>query len=129
MFALYPSHIADEGMIVIDKNIVLAVVLAATAILFSLGVTAYATDSPRSFAALGVAENTRDSALGDRVEILLRTDVGLAGSNFRVQTKTGIVTLGGTVPDENSLHRALELASSVRGVREVRNAMEIEFPK
>jgi osmotically-inducible protein OsmY len=40
-----------------------------------------------------------------------------------------VVTVGGTVPDENSLRRALDLASSVRGVREIRNGMVVEFPK
>jgi osmotically-inducible protein OsmY len=33
------------------------------------------------------------------------------------------------VPDEHALRRALDLASGVRGVREVRNAMEVDVPK
>jgi osmotically-inducible protein OsmY len=40
-----------------------------------------------------------------------------------------VVILSGGVPDEHSLHRAIDLASSVKGVREVRNELEIEFPK
>ena len=103
--------------------------LVAAATLFGLGLTAYATDNPQSIAALGIAGETLDEALYDKVETLLRTDVGLAGSKFRVEARTGVVTLGGTVPDEHSLRRALDLASSVRGVREVHNAMEIDFPK
>lgn len=112
----------------IKGDIALAfLVVAAT--LFGLGLTAYATDNQQTIAALNVAGETLDEALHDKVETLLRTDVGLAGSKFHVQAKTGVVTLGGTVPDEHSLRRALDLASSVRGVREVRNALEIDFPK
>ena len=70
-----------------------------------------------------------DATLNDKVETLLRTDIGLTGSRFRVHTSAGVVTVGGTVPDETSLRRALDLASSVRGVREIRNGMAVEFPK
>ncbi len=106
------------------------VIFLVLAVMFgSLGIRASATDSPRAIAALGVAGHTLDASLHERVETLLRTDVGLAGSQFRIQTDNAVVTLGGNVPDESSLRRAMELASSVSGVREVRNAMEIGYPK
>ena len=41
----------------------------------------------------------------------------------------GSSSTDGTVPDENSLRRSLDLASSVKGVREIRNGMVVEFPK
>jgi len=99
------------------------------ALLGGLGLTAFATDNPQAIASVGLAGETLDTTLVEKVETLLRTDIGLAGSQLRVQGKGGVVTVGGTVPDEHSLRRALDLASSVRGVREVRNAMEIDFPK
>lgn len=95
----------------------------------SLGLAAYATDNPSVELATSGTADGLDQALSDKVETLLRTDVGLAGSRFRVEGKAGVITLGGSVPDEHSLRRALDLASSVRGVREVRNAMEIDSPK
>lgn len=109
-------------------KLVVAAGLAAV-LLGGLGVTAFATDSPQVIAAVGIAGETLDSGLSDRVETLLRTDIGLVGSRFRVHSKSGIVTLGGSVPDEHSLRRALDLASSVHGVREVLNALEIDSAK
>lgn len=95
----------------------------------SLALSAFATDGPSAAPVVSSAPEGIDQALNDKVETLLRTDVGLAGSQFRVQGRGGVVTVGGSVPDEHSLRRALDLASGVRGVREVRNAMEIDAPK
>jgi len=91
-----------------------------------LELTAFATDQGALPVAAGEGS---DAALTDKVETLLRTDFGLAGSQFRVASQGGVVTLSGSVPDEHSLRRALDLASEVRGVREVRNALEIDAPK
>jgi hyperosmotically inducible protein len=106
------------------------VTVSASLLISGIGLTAYAIDHPNrpTSSTLGATQNT-DAALNDRIETLLRTDVGLAGSRFRIQTRGGVVILGGGVPDEHSLHRAIDLASSVKGVREVRNELEIEFPK
>lgn len=105
------------------------IVLMLAVMIAALGIRASAIDSPPAIAALGVAGETLDAGLHDRVETLLRTDVGLTGSQFRIRTNNAVVTVGGTVPDELSLRRALELAGGVPGVREVRNAMEIDLPK
>lgn len=112
----------------IKRNLVASGFFVA-ALLGGLGLTAFATDSPQAIAAIGVAGETLDTTLADKVETLLRTDIGLAGSQFRVQSKSGVITLGGRVPDEQSLRRALDLVSDVHGVREIRNAMEIDSPK
>lgn len=101
---------------------------ALALVLFAgLGLRAFAIDNPQ--AASTVASEPSDSALSERVETLLRTDLGLTGSQFRVQTKGGVVTLAGSVPDEHALRRALDLASGVKGVREVRNSMTVDLPK
>lgn len=113
----------------IQRKFVVAV--SAATFFAGIGLTAYAIDHPNrpTSSTLAAPEQT-DAALNERVETLLRTDIGLAGSRFRIQTQAGMVILGGGVPDEQSLQRALDLASSVRGVREVRNEMEIdERPK
>jgi hypothetical protein len=120
------NHLRSKKMI--RRNLA-AMSFLAVVLLSGLGLTAFATDSPQVIAAVSVAGETLDSVLGDKVETLLRTDIGLAGSQFRVQSKSGIVTVGGSVPDEYSLRRALDLVSGVRGVREVHNAMEIDSPK
>jgi len=107
------------------RNLVPVLIVAAS-LSVGLGITASAIENPQAVASVG---ESPDTALNDKVETLLRTDIGLAGSRFRVHTSAGVVTVGGTVPDENSLRRALDLASSVRGVREIRNGMAVEFPK
>jgi hyperosmotically inducible protein len=111
------------------KRTLAFVSLGAAISLASLGLAAFATDNAQTAVALETTGDLVDSALHDKVETLLRKDVGLAGSLFRVQARAGSVTVGGTVPDEYSLRRALDLVSGVQGVREVHNAMEIEYPK
>lgn len=114
------------------KRTLAFVSLGAAISLASLGLTAFATDNTQTVVvvrATGENLESADSGLRARVETLLRKDVGLAGSLFRVQAQAGVVTVGGTVPDEYALRRALDVVSGVQGVREVHNDMEIEFPK
>ncbi len=106
------------------RNFISAGVIAL-ATFVGLGLSAFATDDPQIVAAAVANAEAQDITLNDRVETLLRSDVGLAGSRIRVSTRSAIVTVGGTVPDEHALRRALDLASGVRGVREVRNAMAV----
>lgn len=112
----------------INRNVASAGLIAAL-LLSGLGLTAYAMEIPPATSPVMVGNDALDAALNDKVETLLRSDVGLAGSQLRIQGRSGILTIGGTVPDEHSLRRALDLASSVRGVREIRNAMELAPPK
>jgi osmotically-inducible protein OsmY len=111
------------------KRNFLVACLTAAATFAGLGLSAFATDDPQLLAAMVANTEAHDATLTDRVETLLRTDIGLAGSQFRVISKSAVVTVGGSVPDEHALRRALDLASGVRGVREVRNAMEVDVPK
>ena len=103
--------------------------IVAGVMLGSLGLTAFATDNLQIMAATGVAGEALDAALYERVSTLLRTDLGLVGERFHIKARSGVVTLAGTVSNEHSLHRALDLASGISGVREVHNALEINSPK
>jgi osmotically-inducible protein OsmY len=111
------------------KRKLLIVCLTATATLAGLGLSAFAIDDPKVSASMASSSLAKDAVLNDRVETLLRTDIGLTGSHLRIATRSAVVTVGGSVPDEHALRRALELASNVHGVREVRNAMEVGLPK
>jgi len=102
------------------------VIIVAGSLFAGIGMTAFAIDNPQGSATTG---ESSDAMLNDKVETLLRTDIGLSGSRFRVYTSAGVVTVAGSVPDENSLRRALDLASGIKGVREIRNGMVVEFPK
>ena len=57
--------------------------LVAVATFVGLGLSAFATDDPQKLAAVVANNEAQDAALGDRVETLLRTDIGLAGSRIR----------------------------------------------
>lgn len=111
------------------KKKLIASALIAIATFAGLGLSAFAIEDPQAVAAVVANNEAQDTALGDRVETLLRTDIGLAGSRIRVVSRAAVITVAGTVPDEHALRRALDLASGVRGVREVRNALEVELPK
>jgi len=95
----------------------------------SIGVRVSASGSPPAIAAIDVAGEVLDQGLHERVETILRTDIGLADAQFRIRTEKAVVILAGTVPDELALRRAMELVGSIKGVREVRNAMEVADPK
>ena len=124
--ALRIHHKEEYAML---KKKLIATLLIASATFAGLGLSAFATDDPQVVAAVVANNEAQDAALGDRVETLLRTDIGLAGSRIRVVSRAAVITVAGTVPDEHALRRALDLASGVRGVREVRNALEVELPK
>lgn len=96
--------------------------LLAVILLGGLGLTAFAMENPE-------ASDPLDTVLNDKVETLLRTDAGLAGSQFKISGQAGVLTIGGTVPDEYALRRALDLVSGVHGVRELRNEMALSPPK
>lgn len=112
----------------INRHLFIAGLMAA-ATFAGLVLSAYATDDPISSSTHVANAEALDPTLAERVETLLRSDVGLAGSQIRVTAKAAVVTVGGSVPDEHALRRALDLASGVRGVREVHNAMEVAPPK
>ena len=111
------------------KHHLMVTSITAAATFAGLGLSAFATDDPQVLAAMVANSAAQDMALGDKVETLLRSDVGLAGSQIRILARSAVITIAGSVPDEYALRRALDLASEVRGVREVRNALEVDVPK
>lgn len=101
----------------------LALIVSIT---LSAVLTAFATDNRYPSATMGAAGDVVDAAVNDKVVSALQTDPGLVGSKLAVVTHSGIVTLTGTVPNESILQRTLELASNIRGVREVRSSLIVE---
>ena len=101
-----------KGVNMLKPNVLVSCVVAV-ATFVGLGLSAFATDDPQIIAAVVANNDAQDAALGDRVETLLRTDIGLAGSRIRVSAKAAVITVAGTVPDEHALRRALDLASEI----------------
>lgn len=65
------------------------------------------------------AETGSDEAITSEVQEVLNTDPAIREVEIDVRTEAGVVYLEGEVPDELVLSRAIELASTVPGVRHV----------
>ena len=74
---------------------------------------------------LTIAENRDDATLAARVRIALLNDPDLGRLRLQARAVAGVVTLSGTVPSAELASRAANVAGTVRGVREVRSALEI----
>jgi BON domain len=80
--------------------------------------------------ALGAACNKAadDSQLTNQVQTKLAADSGLQGKPITVQSAGGVVTLSGTVDNDVQRTAASRYASSVAGVKEVVNNLQVATP-
>lgn len=108
----------------------IATVLTTTAI-------AYSICSPTQAATLvGVAQsksrepvaNDLDHSLQNDIKAALGAEPALDGCSVAVSSRSGQVTLSGTVRDVVQLARVLQTAMSVPGVRQLDNALEVGDP-
>ena len=76
-------------------------------------------------AAAGQSQAVTDSALTAKVKSALTTGRGAAARNIQVETRNGVVQLGGSVSSESERSAAVMRARSVTGVAEVRNELSI----
>ncbi|MFY9560545.1 MAG: BON domain-containing protein [Terriglobales bacterium] len=77
--------------------------------------------------AVGIActKAAGDSELTGEVQSRLNADSGLQGKQLTVQTSGGVVTLSGTVDNEAQRTAASRYASSVPGIKEVVNNLQV----
>lgn len=73
-----------------------------------------------------VGELTDDSAIQVKVKTLLVRDKLLDGWRLDVDVDRGVVGLEGWVATEEMRLRALEIANSVKGVRSVKDRLEVQ---
>ena len=66
-----------------------------------------------------------DAAITTRVRTVLQADRVVDASKIQVTTERGVVTLDGSVPGEEAHHKAVVLATSVEGVRQVRDRLTV----
>jgi hyperosmotically inducible protein len=102
--------------------------VALLASVLSLGVQAQGSEAMTSSAAAatnhpGKPERAANRALQRKVRAALVKTRGLNASNVSVRARSGAVTLEGTVPTQEEVERAMEVAKSVSGVASVRNAL------
>lgn len=98
---------------------------------------AYSICSPTEAANLvGVAQsksrepvaNDLDHSLQNDIKAALGAEPALDGCSVAVSSRSGQVTLSGTVRDAVQLARVLQTAMSVPGVRHIDNALEVGDP-
>lgn len=80
--------------------------------------------------AIGVActKAAGDNDVTSEVQSKLNADSGLQGKQLSVQTSNGVVTLSGTVDNDAQRSAASRYASSVPGVKQVVNDLEVAPP-
>jgi hypothetical protein len=78
--------------------------------------------------ALGCSKAPNDAQLTSDIQSKLNADSGLQGKQLTVQTANGVVTLTGTVDNENEREAAARYASSAPGVKQVINNLQVAAP-
>ena len=77
-------------------------------------------------ASAGVTEQASRGWITTKIQAQYFADSDVKGRNIDVTTANGVVTLSGTVDNESTRRRAIEIARSTDGVREVEDRLRIE---
>lgn len=80
------------------------------------------TDRPMS-------EATHDTWITTKVKTDLLATKGVSGTDVKVDTKDGVVTLTGHVATQAEADKAKAVAKSVKGVKDVNSKLVIKAPK
>jgi osmotically-inducible protein OsmY len=73
-----------------------------------------------------MTERVDDGWITTKVKSEFAIDKLVSATNIRVNTDNGVVHLSGPAKNQAEANRAIEIARNVKGVRSVRNAMEIQ---
>jgi hyperosmotically inducible periplasmic protein len=79
--------------------------------------------TPSSGPAVGGAMD--DATISARVKVVLLNDPQVAATKIDVSTAAGIVTLSGSVKSKADEERAIQVARTVTGVRDVKSTLQI----
>ncbi|MBU0909622.1 MAG: BON domain-containing protein [Proteobacteria bacterium] len=74
----------------------------------------------------GTGEYIDDSVITTKVKAEILKDETLKSSEINVETFKGVVQLSGFVNSQADINRAVEVASSVKGVTSVKNDMRVK---
>lgn len=77
---------------------------------------------------VGCNKAPNDAQITSEVQSKLSADSGLQGKGLNVQTSEGVVTLSGSVDNENEREAAARYASGIQGVRQVVNNLSVAAP-
>ena len=111
-----------------------AIKMVGGALIVLASVNAYAQSSDAAAMAAPTAASSAtsaksvkkaDRALGRQVRTALSKTKGLSVANITVRSRSGAVTLAGTVPEQQQVDLATQTAQGVAGVTSVKNALTI----
>jgi hypothetical protein len=74
----------------------------------------------------GITDATRDARISAEIKSKLIRETALAAFKIDVDTANGVVTLSGTVASPDDIARALEIARSTSGVKEVASTLQVQ---
>jgi hyperosmotically inducible periplasmic protein len=104
-------------------------IVGACVVLVSVSAYAQATDADASTqpgtATSSKAMRKTDRTLARKVRGALAKSEGISVANVVVRARSGAVTLEGTVPEEDQIGQAVQIAQGVAGVTSVKNALSI----
>ena len=72
----------------------------------------------------GPVQTASDAAITAKVKTAMAADATVKAANIDVDTLRGVVSLKGTVKDDNERNRAMEIARNVAGVVDVRDDLK-----
>lgn len=100
------------------------VLLSAAVLGLSAPLLTQAADAPAAVEKTG--DYISDSALTTKVKTALLAEKNLKSLGIKVESTAGVVTLSGTVPSEASIQQAVDVATHVKGVKDVHNSLELK---
>lgn len=74
---------------------------------------------------MAASKPVSDNAISDEVRIKLTSDPVVKGGDLKADVKDGVVTLSGTVTDQQQKDKAKKLAGKVKGVKQVINNIAV----
>ena len=77
---------------------------------------------------VGCSKTPDDAQVSQQIQSKMNADSGLQGKPVTVQTSAGVVTLSGTVDNDNQRTAAARYASEIPGVKQVVNNLQVGAP-
>jgi len=92
-----------------------------------LGLSGFALAAPAAEPqqTAAVSPSAEDQNITAKIKSALQSDKQTAKLAIEVQTKDGVVTLGGSAPNANAVSYVLSLVSGVPGVKDIQNQIRI----
>jgi hyperosmotically inducible protein len=93
---------------------------------FLVGLAGCATDRTATERNQTMTEKVEDGWITTKIKSEFATDKTVSAMNIHVNTDNGVVHLSGPAKNAEEVNRAIQIARSVKGVKSVRNDMQIE---